>query len=196
MPLLFTGVPAWCVLLRVQCPWQLGSCSPVCSLGPLSCLCVVLGYLAPVHGCVGAVCCAVCAASWSSQLLFSGVLARCVVLRVWCPGLLGSWSPLCGRGVLCCVLGVQGNLAPILRCARTLCCAACALSRLTWLLFSAVPARCIVLRVRCPGTLGSCSPVCSLSLLCCVSGVLGHLAPVHESARSVRCVACAVSWAT
>ena len=29
-----------------------------------------------------------------------------------------------------------------------------------------------------------------------VCGVLGHLAPVHRCARSVRCVACAVSWAT
>ena len=47
--------------------------------------------------------------------------------------------------------------------------------------------------VQCPGPLGSCSPVCLRGLLCCVCGVLGHLAPVHRCARSVCCVACAVS---
>ena len=49
--------------------------------------------------------------------------------------------------------------------------------------------------VQCPGPLGSCSPVCPRGLLCCVCGVLGPLAPVHRCARSVCCVACAVSWA-
>ena len=48
--------------------------------------------------------------------------------------------------------------------------------------------------VQCPGLLGSCSPVCPRGLLCCVCGVLGYLAPVHRCARSVCCVACAVSW--
>ena len=66
----------------------------------------------------------------------------------------------------------------------------------TWLLFTGVSARCVVLRVRCPGPPGSCSPVCPPGLLCCVCGVLGHLAPVRRCARSVGCVACAVSWAT
>ena len=50
--------------------------------------------------------------------------------------------------------------------------------------------------VRCPGLLGSCSPVCPRGLLWCVCGVLGRLAPVHRCARSMCCVACAVSWAT
>ena len=50
--------------------------------------------------------------------------------------------------------------------------------------------------VQCPGPLGSCSPVCPRGLLCCVCGVLGHLAPVHRCARSVCCVVCAVSLAT
>ena len=50
--------------------------------------------------------------------------------------------------------------------------------------------------LQCPGPLGSCSPVCPRGLLCCVCGALGHLAPVHRCARSVCCVACAVSWAT
>ena len=50
--------------------------------------------------------------------------------------------------------------------------------------------------VQCPGPLGSCSPVCPRGMLCCVRGVLGHLAPVHPCARSVCCVVRAVSWAT
>ena len=50
--------------------------------------------------------------------------------------------------------------------------------------------------VRCPGPLGSCSPVCLLGALRRVCGVQGHLAPVHWCARSVCCFACAVSWAT
>ena len=50
--------------------------------------------------------------------------------------------------------------------------------------------------VQCPGPLGSCSPVCPRGLLWCVCGVLGQLAPVHRCARSVCCVACAVSGAT
>ena len=45
--------------------------------------------------------------------------------------------------------------------------------------------------VQCPGPLGSCSLVCPRGLLCCVCGVLGHLAPVHWCARSVCCVSCA-----
>ena len=49
--------------------------------------------------------------------------------------------------------------------------------------------------VQSPGPLGSCSPVCPRGLLWCVCGVLGQLAPVHRCARSVCCVACAVSWA-
>ena len=71
----------------------------------------------------------------------------------------------------------------------------CAVSWATWLLCTGVPARCVVLRVRCPGPPGSCSPVCPLGVLFCVCGVLGLLAPVHRCARSVCCVGCAVSWA-
>ena len=63
----------------------------------------------------------------------------------------------------------------------------CAVSSAAWLLFIGVPARFAVLCLRCPGPLGSCSPVCSLGVLCCVCGVLGHLAPVHRCARCVRC---------
>ena len=143
-----------------------------------------------------AVCCVASAVSWATWLLFTGVLARCVVLRVRCPGPLGSRSQVRPLGVLCCVCGVPGHLAPVHRCACSMCCFACAASWATWLLFTGVPARCVVLRVRCPGSLGSCSPVCPLGVLCCVYGVLGHLSPVHRCARSVCCFACAVSWAT
>ena len=194
--LLFTGVPARCVVLRVQCPGPLGSCSPVCLLRVLCCVCGVPGHLAPVHRCARSVCCVACAVSWATWLLFTGVPARCVVLLVRCPGLLGSCSPVCPLVVLCCVCGVLGHLAPVHRCACSVCRVACAVSLATWLLFTGVPARCVVLRVRCPGPLGSCSPVCPLGLLCCVCGVLGFLAPAHRSARLVCCVACAVSWST
>ena len=218
--LLFTGVPARCVVSRVRCPGPPGSCSPVCPRGVLFCVCGVLGHLAPVHRCARAVCCVACAVSWASWLLltsvpaqcvffffasavswafwllFTAVPARCVVLRVRCPGPLDSCSPVCPLGVLFCVCGVLGLLAPVHRRARSVCCVGCAVSWATWLPFTGGPARCVVLRVRCPGPPGSCSPVCPLGVLCCVCGVLGHLAPVHRCARAVCCVACAVSWAS
>ena len=236
--LLFTGVPTRCVVLRVRCSGPLGSCSPVCPLGLLCCVCGVLGPSAPLHRCARSACCVACAVfwalapvhqcaclvrccacavSWATWLLFTGVPARCVVLRVRCPGPLGSCSPSCPLGLLCCVCGVLGPSAPVHQCARSACCVACAVSSAlapvhqcaclvrccacavswaTWLLFTGVPARCVVLRVRCSGPLGSCSPVCPLGLLCCACGVLGPSAPVHRCACSACCVACAVSWAT
>ena len=193
--LLFYGVPARCVVLGVRCPGPPGSCSPVCPLGVLFWVCGVLGLLAPVHRCARSVCCFACAASWATWPLFTGVPARCVVLRVRRPGPPGSCSPLCPLGVLFCVCGVLGQLAPVHRCARSVCCFACAVSWASWLLFTGAPARCVVLGVRCPGPPGSCSPVCPLGVLFCACGVLGHLAPVHRCARSVCCFACAVSWA-
>ena len=176
----------------VQCPGPLGSCSPVCPRGLLCCVCGVLGHLAHVHRCARSVCCVACAVSWATWLPFTGAPAGCVVLRVRCPGPLGSCSPVRPLAVLLCVCGVLGHLAPVHRCARSVCCVACAVSWATWLLFTGVPARCVVLRVRCPGPLGSCSPVCSLGVLCCVCGVLGHLAPVLRCARSVCCIVCGV----
>ena len=181
--LLFTGVPARCGVLRVRCPGPPGSCSPVCLLGVLCCVCGVLGLPAPVLRCARSVCCVVCAVSWASRLLFTGVPARCVVLGVRCPAPPASCSPVCPLGVLCCVCGVLGLPAPVLRCARSLCCVVCAVSWAYWLLFTGVPARCVVLRVRRPGPPASCSPVCPLGVLCCVCGVLGLLAPVHRCAR-------------
>ena len=194
--LLFTGVPARCVVLRGQCAVPLGSCSPLCPLGALLWMCGVLGHLAPVHRCARSVCCVARAVSWATWLLFPGVPARCVVLRVRCPGPLGSCSPVCPLGVLCCVCSVPGHLAPVHRCARLVCCVACVVSGATWVLFTGVPAPCVVLSARCLVPLNSCSPVCPLGALLWVCVALGHLAPVHRCARSVRCFACAVSWAT
>ena len=237
--LLFTGVPAWCVVLRVRCPGPPGPCSPVRPLGVLLCVCGVLGHLAPVHRCVRLVCCVACAVSWATWLLFTGAPAGCVVLRGRCPGPvvafqrcarwvccvacavslaswllligvpgpcvalhvrcprpLGSCSPVCPLGVLCCLCGVRGHLAPVQQCARAVRCVACAVSWATWLLFTCASAGCVASRVRRLGPLGSCSPVCPLGVLSCVCGVLGLVIPVHRCARSVCCVACAVSWAT
>ena len=205
-------VPAhWCGRLvccvAVRCPGPLGSCSPV---PPLSSGTWLL-CTAVLARCV--VLCAVCALSWGTWLLFTGVPARRVVLCVRCPWSPGSCSPVCLLGVLCCVCGVLGHLAPFHRCARLVCCVvcavswatwalftgvcarsarcvACAVSQAIWLLLSGVPARRVVFCVRCPGRTGSCSPVCSLGLFCCVRGVLGHLAPVHRCARSVCCTVC------
>ena len=194
--LLFTGVSARCLVLRVQCPGPFGSSSLVCPLGALCCVCGVLGHLARVRRCARSVCCVVCAVSWATLLSFTGVSARCVAVRVRCPGPLGSCSPVCPRSVLCCVCGVLGLLALVHFCAQSVRRVACAVSWATWLLFTGVSARCVVLRLRCPRPLGSCSPVCPLGALCCVCGALGHLAPVHRCARAVPCVACAVSWAS
>ena len=180
--LLFTGVPARCVALRVRCAGPLGSCSPVCPLGVLCCVCGVLGHLAPVHRCARGVCCVVCAVPWATWLLFTGLPARCVALRVRCPGPLGSCSPVCLLRPLLCSCGVLGHWAPVHRCARPVFCFACAVSWATWLLFTGVPARCAALCVRCPGPLGSCSPVCQ--------------AVVSRPFAALGACACAVSWPT
>ena len=234
-----TGVPTRCIVLRVRCPGPLGSCSPVCPPPPLLCLCGVLGHLTPVHRCARSVCCVVCAVSWATchlltgvhapsfallvrcpgqrgscspvcppvryfapalssatWLLFTAVPARRVVLLVRCPGPLGSCSPVCALPPLLCLFGVLGHLAPVHRCARSVCCVACAVSWATWLLFTGVPALCVLLRLRCPWPLGCCSPKYQLGVLCCVYGVLGHLPLVHRGARSLCRVGCAVSWST
>ena len=72
-------------------------------------VCSVLGRVAPVRRCARAVCCVASAVSWATWLLFTGVLARCVVLRVRCPGPLGSRSPVCA---LCAVRVCHGWLCP------------------------------------------------------------------------------------
>ena len=180
----------------MRCPGPLGSCSPVRPFGALLCLCGVLGHFAPVHRCARLVRCVASAVSRATWLLFTGAPVRCDALLVRCPRPLGSCSSVCLRGLWCCVWGVLGHLAPVHRCARSVCFVVCAVIRATWLLFTGAPVRCVALLVRCPGPLCSCSPVCPLGALRCVCGVEGHLAPVHRCARSVRCFACAVSWAT
>ena len=192
----FTDVPVQCTALHVRCSGPLGSCSRVCLLGVLSCACVVLGHLAPVHRCARSVRCLACAVSWAAWLLFTGLFAWCAVLRMRCPGPLGSCPPLCPLNALPSVCGVLGHLAPVHRFVCSTRCVVCAVSWAAWLLLTGVPARCGVLRVRCPKPHGCCSPVCPLSALPCVCGVLGHLALVHQCARSVCCVARAVLSAT
>ena len=190
--LLFTGAHALCVVLCVRCPGPPGSCSPVRTLCVWCCVYGVLGLLAPVHLCARSVCGVACTASWASRLLFTGVHALCVVLRVQCPGLPGSCSPVRTPCVWCCVYGVLGLPAPVHRCVRSVCGVACTVSWASRLLFTGVHA----LRVRCPGPPGSCSPVCTLCVWCCVSGVLGLPAPVHRCARSACGAVCTVSWAS
>ena len=194
--LLFTGVHALCAVLRVRCAGPPGSCSPVCTLRVRCCVYGVLGLPAPVRRCARPVCGVACTASWASRLLFTGVHALCVVLRVRCPGLPGSCSPVRTPCVWCCVYGVLHLPAPVHRCVRSVCGVACTVSWASRLLFTGVHALCVVLCVRCPAPSGSCSPVCTLCAWCCVYGVLGPPAPVHRCARSACGVACTVSWAS
>ena len=194
--LLFTGVHVLCVVLRVRCPGPPGSCSPVCTLCAWCCVYGVLGLPAPVHRCARSACGVACTAAWASRLLFTGVHDLCVVLRVRRPGPPGSCSPVCTPCVWCCVYGVLGSPAPVHRCARPACGVVCTVSWASRLLFTGVHALCVVLRVRCPGPPGSCSPVRTPCVQCCVYGVLGLPAPVHQCARSVCGVACTASWAS
>ena len=97
----------------------------------------------------------------------SGLGVPLLPLARWL-GWVAPVRPTHGVLVLSCpsaaprVCGVLGCLAPVHRCARAVCCVASAVSWATWLLFTSVLARCVVLRVRCPGPLGSRSPVCAL----------------------------------
>ena len=155
-------------------PWGVGS---FLSLGRPTCarVCGLLGDLAPVHRCARSVRCFACAV---------------------CPGPLGSCSPVCLLGVLCCLCGVLGDLAAVHQCACVVCGVASAVSWATWPLFTGVPAWCVFLLVRCPGPFRYCSPLCPSGALFCLCGVLGHFTPVHRCAHSVHCSPCAVSWAT
>ena len=111
-------------------------------------------------------CCAVCMVSWPTWLLFTGVHGRCVVLRVRCPGPLGSCSLVCTLCVLCCVCCVLGHLTRVHRCARSVCHVACAPSWATWLLFTGLHARHVVLCVWCHWLLCSCSRALACGVLC------------------------------
>ena len=194
--LLTTGAHALRVALRVRRPGPPGSCSPVCTLCVWCCVYGVLGLPAPVRRCARPVCGVACTVSWAPRLLFTGAHALRVVLFVRCPGPPGSCSPVRTLCVWCCVYGVLGSLAPVHRCARSVCGVACTASWASRLLFTGVHALCVVLRVRCPGLPGSCSPVRTPCVWCCAYGVLGLPAPVHRCVRSVCGVACTVSWAS
>ena len=194
--LLFTGAQALRVVSCVRCPGPPGSCSAVCTPCVWCRVYGVLGFPAPVHRCARPVCGVACTASWASRLLFTGVHVLCVVLRVRCPGPPGSCWPVCTLCAWCCVYGVLGPPAPVHRCARSACGVACTASWASRLLFTAGHALCVVLRVRRPGPPGSCSPVCTPCVWCCVYGVLGSLAPVHRCARPACGVVCTVSWAS
>ena len=160
----------------VSDPWGFGS---FLSLGRPTCV-RCPGPLAPVHRCARSVRCVASALSRATWLLFTGAPARCVALLVRCPGPLGSCSPVCPRGLSHCLCGVLGHLAPVYRCARSVCCVVCGVSWVTWLLFTGVFAWCAALCVRCPGPVGSCSPVC--------------LAVVSRPFVVLGACACAVSW--
>ena len=98
----------------------------------------------------------------------SGLGVPLLPLARWV-GWVAPVRPTHGVLVLSCpsaalrVCSVLGRWAAVHRCARAVCCVASAVSWATWLLFTGVLARCVVLRVRCPEPLGSCSPVCALS---------------------------------
>ena len=137
------GVLAPCVVLRVRRPGPPGSCSPLCTPCVWCCVHGFLGLLAPAHRRARSVCGVAGAVSWAAWSLVTGVHARCVLLRarcpgplcssspvclprcavscVRCPGPLGSCSPVCTLCVRCCMCGVPGLLAPVHRCACSLC---------------------------------------------------------------------------
>ena len=194
--LLFTGVHALRVVSRVRRPGPPGSCSPVCTPCVWCRVYGVLGLPAPVHRCARSACGVACTASWASRLLFTGVHALRVVLRVRRPGPPGSCSPVCTPCVWCRVYGVLGLPAPVHRCARSACGVACTASWASRLPFTGVHALRVVSCVWCPGPPGSCSPVCTPCVRCRVYGVLGLPAPVHRCARPGCGVACTVSWAS
>ena len=196
------------IVLCARCPWPLCSCSLVCPLGVLCCVCGVLGHLAPVHRCARSVlcvccvlghvapvrccsrsvCCVLCAVSFATWLLFIGVPAQCVGLCVRCLLPPGSRSPVCPLAVLCCGFGVLGDLAPVDRVARSVCCVACAVYFATWILYTSVLLGWVlrgVLRhvvVLCVRYGSFVRPGCSRSLhsfgvVCVPWGGCGSLAP-------------------
>ena len=130
-----------------------GSRSPVCTLRAWWCVYGVLGLLAPVHRCARSVCGVVCMVTWAFWLLFTRVHALCVVLRV--P--FGPFVLVCSCGV-CCVVRVVSWDTWFVFSGVAVCCGVCGV-------------RCAVLRVRCPGPPGPCSPVCVLGVLRGVCGV-------------------------
>ena len=109
----------------------------------------------------------------------SGLGVPLLPLARWV-GWVAPVRPTHGVFVLSCpsatlrVCSVLGRWAPVHRCARAVCCGASAVSWASRLLFTGVLDRCVVLHVRSPGPLGSCSPVC---VLCAMRVCLGWLCP-------------------
>ena len=185
--LLVTGVPAWCDVLRVRCPGPRGSWSAMCSLGALRSVCGLMADLAPVHRCAHSACCVACAVSWATWLLFTAVHTWRVVLCVRCPMPLGSCSPLCTLGVWCCVCGVPGHLAPVHRCARSVCGVACAASSASWLAFCGLLARCVALCVACAVSWATWLLITGTCAGCAVLRVRKSLQDAHSSVRTAAC---------
>ena len=166
----------WCVVLRVCPAW------PACGARSLPGRAVAQArghtpsLAVPYGSVVGSVGARLLpgAQQWGVCTMGGGLalpVSWCAVSCARCPGPLGSGSPVCTLCVRCPVHGDLGHLAPVQRCARSVCDVVRAASWATWLLFTVVLARC----VRCPGPLGSCSPA---------------------RAFAVRCCACLVSWAS
>ena len=129
-----TAVLALCGLLCVQCPGPLCSCSPVCMLRVLCCVCGVLGQLTPVHRCTHLVCCVVCAGFCANSLLFTVAHARCVLWCVQCPRQLGSCAPVCMPGAECARCRCPCCSCSPARTVGVLCCASVTLG--LWAPFS------------------------------------------------------------
>ena len=130
-PVCLTGVPrgpAWCAAAR---------CATRCCAG-VCCVVLMRSCCAPVHRCARLVRCFACAVTWATWLLFTGVPAWFVVLRLLCPWPLGSCSPVCALRPLLCFRGILGHLPPVHQCAGSMYCVACAVSLSSWLRFTGV----------------------------------------------------------
>ena len=143
-------------------------------------------------------------------------LLGCVPAHPWL--VVSMASVVVGHGLPCSLAGIRlvaleygscywpGGSAGLPQCVRTSECGL--LCPVPLLPCFVVSVRCVVLRmrypwpigscsllctlgvlcVRCPWPIGSCSTVCPLGVLCCVCGFLGHLATVQRCARSACCV--------
>ena len=91
-----------------------------------------------------------CASTMARFVTYSCLLAILVCI-VFVTALCSvAWHmAVCTLDVLCCVCGILGHLAPVHRCARSARYVACAVSSATWLLFTGVLARCVLLCVAC-----------------------------------------------
>ena len=133
-------------------------------------------------------CRVVCAVSWATWPLFTGVFASRVVLCARCPRPLGPCSLLCSLGVFCCVLRVRcprplGSCSPV--CALVSLCCLCGES----LRGAHSSIRTAVFRIQ-PGlgNLRVCTPPSGRGLFGSRQG-LGSLPGAHSSIPTVAVVA-------